>query len=55
MVPFSHEDKVWVTLRMSLLRIKTTTLEVKGKWSNHLATEAPYVVYVATFCYKTLI
>ena len=34
---FSHED--WVRIA---LRIEPATLEVKGEWSNHCTTEAPF-------------
>ena len=36
---FSHEDWVRIHIKMTLLGIELGTLEVKGQWSDHYATE----------------
>ena len=45
---FSHQDRVRVHIKMTLLGIELGTLEVKGEWSDHYTTEAP-----ATTCSVT--
>ena len=42
---FSHEDWVRVALRKYLVRFEPAASEVKGKCANHLATEAPQMIY----------
>ena len=59
---FSHEDWVRIHIKMTLLGIELGTLEVKGEWSDHYATDAPvmqqrfpysFVLKLEEFCIET--
>ena len=44
-VLFSHEDWVRVHIKMNLTGDRTRNrIEVKGEWSDHYTTEAPFIV-----------